>query len=274
MNTEAPISLSIVTVCFNDLPNLQRTVESIDSQAARGNWEHILIDGASEDGSADWYRSAGFDFPHRIVSEPDKGIFDAMNKSLAIANGEYVIFMNAGDCFADVGVIGRVLQRITTGPNWGYSKARMVDSCGNNVRPMVGRIPFRRLVHLFGIGIICHQTVVMQLRFLRLLGGFDLQMGHAADYHLLVRAASISPPATWDDVDVNYLVGGVSDKEIYRGLWLGHRCRVDALAMSPTSAHVDAAWTAVQVVNVRLRKTLKPIFGKLYLRLRQGAGIP
>jgi glycosyltransferase involved in cell wall biosynthesis len=101
MSAAAGVRLSIVTVCWNDLANVQRTIESLEAQTHRQGWEHVLIDGASGDGTADWYRSADFDFPHRVVCEPDKGIFDAMNKALDVVSGDYIVFMNAGDRYAD-----------------------------------------------------------------------------------------------------------------------------------------------------------------------------
>jgi glycosyltransferase involved in cell wall biosynthesis len=263
-----PIRLSVVTVCWNDLVNVQRTMESIDRQTERQGWEHILVDGASSDGTAEWYRSADFSFPHVVVSEPDNGIFDAMNKALNMVNGDYVVFMNAGDQYADGGAIARTLRRLENNPVWGYSRARIVDNTGRKVRPHIGTIPYSRRAHLFGIGKICHQTVVMKLDFLRELGGFDPRMGNAADYHLLIKAASRVPPATWTEVDVDYLAGGVSDAGVYDQLWLGHRSRADALGLKSVGTQLDKGWTALQVIYIRTRKRLKPMLGSMYLRLR------
>ncbi|MFM8857489.1 MAG: glycosyltransferase [Actinomycetota bacterium] len=268
MNATTPVKLSVVTVCFNDLANAQRTIDSLSMQTRQDGWEHLLIDGASTDGTADWYRSVELDFPHRLVSEPDCGIFDAMNKSLNLVNGEYVLFMNAGDRFADGRAIGRMLARLDDSPGWSYSRARTVDTMGNRVRPNIGRIPYSRFRHLYGISVVCHQTVVMRVDMLRELGGFDPQMENAADYHLLLKAASRQRPATYRDEDVDYLAGGVSDREVFNSLRLAHRCRVDALRLGPVATRLDAGWTALQVRYVGLRKRLKPIFGSLYLKLR------
>lgn len=267
MDPGSPVTLSIVTVCWNDLSNVQRTVESLECQVETTGWEHVLVDGASKDGTADWYRQAGFKFPHCLLSEPDNGIFDAMNKSLDIVNGDYVVFMNAGDRFADNAAVGRILARLSTKPAWGYGIARIVDIEGNRVRPQVGKIPYSRTMHLLGAAKICHQAVVMRVDLINRLGRFDLRMGNAADYHMLVKAAAIEPPATWADINVDYLAGGISAVENHEQLWRRHRARVDALEMKPAAARLDRAWTALQLARVRATTYIKPVLEPIYLRL-------
>lgn len=268
MSDERSVQLSIVTVCWNDIANVKRTLESVQMQTARDGWEHILVDGASTDGTADWYHNADFEFPHRMISEPDKGIFDAMNKSLDLVRGEYVVFMNAGDRLGDPGALERMLERTKNGPSWGYSRARTVDIQGRRVRADVGRVPYSRARHLLDVAVVCHQAVVMRTDLLRELGGFDLRMGNAADYHLLIKAGSRGLPATWTDVDVDYLAGGVSDRGVYTSLWLAHRCRVDALSLTPFQEALDSGWTALQVAYIWLRKTLKPVLRPIYEKLQ------
>jgi glycosyltransferase involved in cell wall biosynthesis len=261
----SPVRVSVVTVCWNDLENVQRTVDSLARQTARNGWEHLLIDGASKDGTAEWYQSAGFAFPHAVISEPDNGLFDAMNKSLDAVKGEYVVFMNAGDCFADENALGRVLSRVDSSLAWGYSRARVVDSDGRKVRLNLGTIPYSRVKHLFGGPVLCHQAVIMKVELLRELGGFDLGIGDVADYHLLLKAASRVPPRTWPEIDVNYLDGGRS--AVNPDLWGKHRARVDVLALTPAAAKLDSAWTAMQIARIRIRKKLKPLVLPVYMRL-------
>lgn len=94
MTTNPPF-ISIITITRNNLDGLRRTRASVTSQSC-DNYEWIIIDGASTDGTATFLPHC----PAHITSEPDSGIYDAMNKGLEKANGQYVIFMNAGDCFA------------------------------------------------------------------------------------------------------------------------------------------------------------------------------
>ncbi len=85
---------SVITVTRNNLVGLRRTHESLRIQSC-GDYEWIVVDGASDDGTADYLKKTGANW----VSEPDRGIYDAMNKGIARAQGRWLIFMNAGDEF-------------------------------------------------------------------------------------------------------------------------------------------------------------------------------
>lgn len=88
---------SIITINFNNRDGLQKTIDSVVNQTYK-DFEYIIIDGGSTDGSVDIIR----EYADRIdywVSEPDKGIYNAMNKGILKAHGEYINFMNSGDCF-------------------------------------------------------------------------------------------------------------------------------------------------------------------------------
>ncbi len=100
MTKNAPL-ISIVTVCYNDRTGLETTVASIDAQSFR-NFEHIIIDGASTDGTPDYLHTISQPW-RESISEPDTGLYDAMNKGLGKSRGRYVQFLNAGDVFAHDG---------------------------------------------------------------------------------------------------------------------------------------------------------------------------
>jgi len=93
------MKLSIITINYNNNAGLQRTLKSIDSQTWK-EYELVLVDGGSEDGS--WETIEGYAEKRpstKWVSEPDNGIYNAMNKGVNMATGDYCIFMNSGDCF-------------------------------------------------------------------------------------------------------------------------------------------------------------------------------
>lgn len=95
--------LSIITVCFNDLEGLRRTVESVLSQVGSCDFEHLIVDGNSIDGTREYLEQAkGQGRITDFVSEPDRGIYDAMNKGLRLVKGEWIHFLNAGDTYAAV----------------------------------------------------------------------------------------------------------------------------------------------------------------------------
>ena len=88
---------SIITVNYNNKDGLKKTIESVIHQSYR-DFEYIIIDGGSTDGSAELLK----EYSDKItywVSEPDKGIYNGMNKGIAKATGDYLNFMNSGDCF-------------------------------------------------------------------------------------------------------------------------------------------------------------------------------
>lgn len=106
--------LTIITVNYNNASGLRKTMESVFAQTCK-DFEYIVIDGASTDGSVDVIREFDSLNTQRStlnaftwVSEPDTGIYNAMNKGIGLAQGEYVLFMNSGDCFAN----DRVLEDI------------------------------------------------------------------------------------------------------------------------------------------------------------------
>lgn len=105
------MKLSVITINYNNCEGLRRTVESVVSQTAT-DYEYIVIDGNSSDGSKDvisQYAGKGID---KWVSEPDTGIYNAMNKGIVRAEGEYCIFMNSSDTFFKSDVLERVIPQL------------------------------------------------------------------------------------------------------------------------------------------------------------------
>jgi len=103
--------ISVITVCFNSETTLGDTLRSVAVQT----WpqvEHIIVDGASTDGTLELVRQQGAHVA-KLISEPDRGIYDAMNKGVRLASGDIVVFLNADDFYADDGVLSRVAQAMT-----------------------------------------------------------------------------------------------------------------------------------------------------------------
>ncbi|MCQ2238176.1 MAG: glycosyltransferase [Bacteroidaceae bacterium] len=99
---------SVITINFNNADGLRKTIQSVVSQTSN-DYEYIIIDGGSSDGSVDVIKEY-VDKIHYWVSERDKGIYNAMNKGIAQAHGDYCIFMNSGDIFYDSEVLANVTK--------------------------------------------------------------------------------------------------------------------------------------------------------------------
>lgn len=114
------MKLSIITINYNNADGLRRTVDSVAAQTYR-NIEHIIVDGASTDGSVNVireYESANHSSAHPLTviwsSEPDKGVYNAMNKGICKATGDYIQILNSGDILAAPDVTERMVAALTT----------------------------------------------------------------------------------------------------------------------------------------------------------------
>ena len=100
--------LSIITVNYNDAIGLEKTIKSVQSQTYR-DFEHIIIDGNSNDGSKEIIKKHKNSFSY-WVSKSDSGIYNAMNKGINVAKGEYLLFLNSGDWLYDNEVLGKFVK--------------------------------------------------------------------------------------------------------------------------------------------------------------------
>lgn len=148
--------ISVVTVTYNCIGVLEDTLKSVISQEY-SNVEYIVIDGKSSDGTLnliDKYK----DHISILVSEPDKGIFDAMNKAIKLVTGDWILFMNAGDTFADDNVLTSVFSNhIESNVGVVFGDAYFKRKSGLS---LYHGIPFYRNKDKYkGMG-ICHQSIL------------------------------------------------------------------------------------------------------------------
>lgn len=143
--------ISVVTICYNAEKEIGKTIQSVLGQTF-DDYEYIIIDGKSKDNTLTVANNIICEFPDKLVkitSEPDRGIYDAMNKGIKIATGEWVCMMNAGDCFASDNVLSEVFSYpIDENISFLYSDLYKMTSYGKMFRVnMFCDEHTRRLVH-------------------------------------------------------------------------------------------------------------------------------
>jgi glycosyltransferase involved in cell wall biosynthesis len=152
--------ISIITVTFNPGPALGRTLQSIASQDYP-DIELIVVDGGSTDGTTDLLGESSL--VTRWISEPDKGIYDAMNKGMKMATGDYITFLNAGDCYTGAEVLGRLFSGIRDSlPDLVYGDVILLwDEAGR--KTYQESLPFTRENLLrYTTQVVCHQSLFLK----------------------------------------------------------------------------------------------------------------
>lgn len=181
---------SIITVTYNAEAVVEDTIQSIVTQTYK-NVEYILIDGASTDHTLEIARR----YPiHTLVSEPDKGLYDAMNKGMRLATGDYICFLNAGDCLHEDDTLHLMVHALMeaqsahpeiTLPDVLYGETEIVDSEEHFVRMRRLSAPEHLTWKSFRQGmLVCHQAFFVRRD---LAEPYDLHYRFSADFDWCIR---------------------------------------------------------------------------------------
>lgn len=216
--------LSIITICFNSVATIGDTLKSLQclSEFAPGLVEYLIVDGGSTDGTQNFAQSQTH-IPIKIVSERDRGLYDAMNKGLARALGEYVWYLNADDMLNTSAALNKVLARLRRDqPDILVTDIDMVDARATNrvVRQWRSFGWFNQVAlgwHPPHPGFIARRVLLQDL------GGFNLTYKIAADIDLMTRAWRRAKLKVYEPVVlVNMRAGGASNgtiKGILKANW-------------------------------------------------------
>ena len=210
MNSAQPDAprFSIITIGRNDLAGLQVAGQSVMQQEFN-NFEWIVVDGASTDGSLEWLASHSMD-QLSIVSEPDNVIYDAMNKGIARATGEILVFINSGDMFASDETLALVDQdQKMRGWSWAYGAMNVVDG-ERNVIDVNNWRNFSTWQLRMGLHSIGHQSAFFTHALVSKVGLYRTEVGVQSDQDFMLRAADLAEPAYIDAVLALLETGGVS----------------------------------------------------------------
>ena len=229
MKYPGSMRISVITVTYNPGDLLEPTMQSVLGQKGV-RVDYVVVDGASKDGTVERLRVFGVQVQgelvqgervhggslvYRWVSEPDRGLYDAMNKGLAMATGDYLLFLNAGDTLAHPRVLADLWDE-APGAGLYYGQAMVVESVGCRELGLRKPLPPSRLNSRslrFGMA-VCHQAFIVGRTWAK---PYDLQYKICADIDWMIRSLQALEAAKAtihfaDRVLVQFLDGGLSSR--------------------------------------------------------------
>ena len=195
--------LTIVTVCWNSAPTIGRTLDSVSKQDLSGV-QYIVVDGGSTDGTVNMVRERR-DLSVEIISEPDDGIYDAMNKGVGAAKGEYILLLNSDDELVCKDVLTRLRKALVRDClNYGGvlidRRARIIDTCKRRFRRW--RMWYRMEIY--------HPAVIVRRDQYADCGLYDTSLRIAADADMIFRLSARYPLNKIEFPIVRMHSGGIS----------------------------------------------------------------
>jgi len=180
------MKISIITITYNSEDTIRDTIDSVLSQSYT-DIEHVIVDGQSTDKTMDIIRSYG-DKIHKVISEPDKGLYDALNKGIRNASGDVVGFMHSDDVFASNSVVKTITEVFENfGVDSMYGDLIYVNKNDTNKLVRLWRAgKFKTRKMLFG-WMPPHPTFYVKRELYLKYGGFDLSYRISADYENMLR---------------------------------------------------------------------------------------
>ena len=250
---------SIVTVTYNAEKVLEDTIQSVIAQTYKGI-EYIIVDGASTDGTMSLiqkYRN----HIHQVISEPDKGLYDAMNKGLQMATGDYVCFLNAGDTFHADNTLLQMTHTLNTPqlPDVLYGETAIVDSEGHFLHMRRLSAPEALTWKSFKQGmLVCHQAFFAR-RELASTTPYDLQYRFSADFDWCIRIMKQAQTLHNTRLTlIDYLNEGMTTKNHKASL--KERFRIMAKHYGWISTLLHHGWFAIRLlISSSPRRTPPPL---------------
>lgn len=254
------MKLSIITINFNNRDGLRKTIESVVNQTWQ-EFEYIIIDGGSTDGSVEVIK----EFADRIdywVSEPDKGIYNAMNKGVAVARGTYCQFLNSGDTLSDANVV-KCIVRVLEDKAIYFTRTRFMDTLEIITAPqqITMRTLFKRSLP--------HPSSYIQRQFL-LKFPYDETLRIVSDWKFWIQAI-ILENCSYDILDliaVDFDTNGISakqknialtERDVVLKQLLPHRVYIDYFHEINGINYTDTDYDKL-FIEIRKRNYRKPIY--------------
>ncbi|MDB5021683.1 MAG: glycosyl transferase [Pedobacter sp.] len=202
--------LSVITIVYNNVKDIERSLRSVINQTYR-NIEYIVVDGASTDGTKEIIEKYTPSLS-LFISEPDQGIYDAMNKGLALATGDYVLFMNSGDEIFSHDTVANVFASSSNPADVYYGETEMFNNNWESLGKRRHQTPENFNWKSFKYGMsISHQAIYIKRS---LTTPYDLKYRYSADIDWIIKAAKKASVIVNTHMYVaKYLVGGVSKQK-------------------------------------------------------------
>jgi glycosyltransferase involved in cell wall biosynthesis len=245
---ETPL-ISIICAVFNNAQDLPQCLASVAAQSFKSR-ELIVVDGGSTDGTVDILREHSDEIAY-CESSPDRGVYDAWNKALQHARGEWICFLGSDDRFHDAGVLQRmapVMAGAYPGYRVVYGRLNITASDGRLLETVVRPWPELRKRFFAGTAMLPHTGAFHHRSLLRLHGGFDPDFRIAGDYDFLLRALKSEDALYVDhEVVVDMRVGGMSSspRNIYLSLQEIARARTKNGITAPSALLTVRRFTAL-----------------------------
>ena len=186
MKSVEDLKITIITVCKNSERFLNETINSVIQQRYK-NIEYIIIDGKSTDATPAIIRQYEPHI-HYWVSEEDKGMYDAINKGLKKANGDYILVLNSDDILANENIIQDVVKQIAIGKLDYYYGNMIKLKEGKSKKVQLFNVNYDQLLLSTHGTFAPHPVFLISKRLNELLGGYDLEYRYASDYDYILRA--------------------------------------------------------------------------------------
>ena len=263
------MTLSIITINRNNAKGLERTLASVAGQLPiELNVEHVIIDGASTDGSVERiraYAEAEHSYKIRWISEPDSGIYNAMNKGIRMAEGDYIQVLNSGDCYAADDVIARMEQSLRAADYPAVLYGNMIRMHADGaVQNKSGELPYS-LWHYY-CSTMNHNCCWIRKQLFEQYGYYDEELRIVSDWKWFLQVIGMGKVRpVYTDIDVTHFdLGGISEQNA--ALRNAERRKVLEEVLPPALlADLDRHAFDIEQMN-RLRK--HHLYGLTYLMER------
>jgi len=249
------LKISIITICFNNESNIADTIKSVVCQSYK-QLEYIIVDGNSDDKTLSIINQ--FDTKiSKIISEPDKGIYDAINKGIKASTGDIVGLIHAGDELYDSTVIEKIANHFKENnidASYGHSKIFSED--GKKII-RVNKSPEYE-DHLFRMGWFpSHQSFYAKRELFESLGYYNINYKIAADYELLLRFMYVHKIKVklLDEYIIKFKLGGTSTKSIKNIIELNKEC---ILAWKDNNLQIP-----IYTIPLKILRKAKQLFGAI-----------